>query len=184
MNRRGFLTSCLALAAAPAICRADSLMKIVTPQSQILLPFEYLVHGLQTECVGPGAYVSSVRIYNRALSNWELHQIVSEATGQEHPTIRLDSNGFSLEKGGRELSRSVTPMSVFATPESPATISSKTGGYATLGPDGFGAFGAGVTLPRPSRGVVQGRYPLTHNLEFVDERPSFAEWSKSRRPGK
>lgn len=42
MNRRSFLSSCLALAAAPAIVRADSLMKIV-PRSLIVYPPEVLV---------------------------------------------------------------------------------------------------------------------------------------------
>lgn len=41
MNRRSFLSSCLALAAAPAIVRADSLMKIV-PRSLIVYPPETL----------------------------------------------------------------------------------------------------------------------------------------------
>lgn len=36
MNRRGFLTSMLALAAAPAIVRADSLMRIVPPEVEVL----------------------------------------------------------------------------------------------------------------------------------------------------
>lgn len=36
MNRRGFLQSCLALAAAPAIVRADSLMRIVPRDSGII----------------------------------------------------------------------------------------------------------------------------------------------------
>lgn len=38
MNRRGFLGSILALGAAPAIVRADSLMRIV-PRETLLLPF-------------------------------------------------------------------------------------------------------------------------------------------------
>jgi hypothetical protein len=36
MNRRGFLASCLALGAAPAIVRADSLMRIVPVETTIL----------------------------------------------------------------------------------------------------------------------------------------------------
>lgn len=36
MNRRGFLQSCLALAAAPAIVRADSLMRIVPRDAGII----------------------------------------------------------------------------------------------------------------------------------------------------
>lgn len=37
MNRRGFLSSCLALAAAPAIVRADSLMRIVPREAGVLI---------------------------------------------------------------------------------------------------------------------------------------------------
>ena len=36
MNRRGFLQTCLALAAAPAIVRADSLMRIVPRDTRII----------------------------------------------------------------------------------------------------------------------------------------------------
>lgn len=38
MNRRGFLQTCLALAAAPAIVRADSLMRIVARDTKIIMP--------------------------------------------------------------------------------------------------------------------------------------------------
>lgn len=38
MNRRGFLSSCLTLAAAPAIVRADSLMRIVPREAAVILP--------------------------------------------------------------------------------------------------------------------------------------------------
>ena len=38
MNRRGFLSSILALAAAPAIVRADSLMRIVPVEAEVLVP--------------------------------------------------------------------------------------------------------------------------------------------------
>ena len=38
MNRRGFLQTCLALAAAPAIVRADSLMRIVPRELSLILP--------------------------------------------------------------------------------------------------------------------------------------------------
>lgn len=38
MNRRGFLGSILAAAAAPAIVRAESLMRIIVPSDEIILP--------------------------------------------------------------------------------------------------------------------------------------------------
>ena len=45
MNRRGFLQSCLALSAAPAIVRADSLMRIV-PREVVLLPYQQEIASL------------------------------------------------------------------------------------------------------------------------------------------
>lgn len=44
MNRRGFLASCLALGAAPAIVRADSLMRIMPVETEIL-PASALFYG-------------------------------------------------------------------------------------------------------------------------------------------
>lgn len=38
MNRRGFLASMLALAAAPAIVKAENLMKIYVPRDELILP--------------------------------------------------------------------------------------------------------------------------------------------------
>lgn len=38
MNRRGFLQSCLALAVAPAIVRADSLMRIIPQEVMLFVP--------------------------------------------------------------------------------------------------------------------------------------------------
>jgi hypothetical protein len=38
MNRRGFIGSILAAAAAPAIVRADSLMRIVPVETEVLVP--------------------------------------------------------------------------------------------------------------------------------------------------
>lgn len=37
MNRRGFLQTCLTLAAAPAIVRADSLMRVIPRETTIIL---------------------------------------------------------------------------------------------------------------------------------------------------
>lgn len=38
LSRRGFLTSCLALCAAPAIVRAENLMKLWVPPQRLILP--------------------------------------------------------------------------------------------------------------------------------------------------
>ncbi len=40
MNRRGFLTSILAAGAAPAVVKADSLMKIIVPPERKILVVE------------------------------------------------------------------------------------------------------------------------------------------------
>lgn len=57
MNRRGFLSSILALGAAPAIVRADSLMRVVPRETLILGPVLF-------EPVGE---VSGISIYNKYL---------------------------------------------------------------------------------------------------------------------
>lgn len=46
MNRRSFLQSCLALAAAPAIVRADSLMRIVPRDLTLLMPWQQEIASL------------------------------------------------------------------------------------------------------------------------------------------
>jgi hypothetical protein len=43
MNRRGFLSAILATATAPAIVRAESLMKIAVPEKKILVPNQDLI---------------------------------------------------------------------------------------------------------------------------------------------
>lgn len=42
MNRRGFLGACLAACAAPAIVRADSLMRIIPKETVIIIPLPNL----------------------------------------------------------------------------------------------------------------------------------------------
>ena len=67
MNRRGFIGSILALCAAPAIVRADSLMRIIPPRALILwgdgihddtLAFQALVQGAVVRMVS-GAIIES-----------------------------------------------------------------------------------------------------------------------------
>lgn len=64
MNRRGFLTGILAAACAPAIVRADSLMRIVPREAAIVLPTtEFMIeNGIMTitewnETVPLGGYL-------------------------------------------------------------------------------------------------------------------------------
>ena len=49
MNRRGFLQTCLALAAAPAIVRADSIMRIWTPPQNIGLLRPGIMHMIEMQ---------------------------------------------------------------------------------------------------------------------------------------
>lgn len=63
MNRRGFLSSILALGAAPAIVRADSLMRVVPRETLILGPVLF-------EPVGE---VSGISIYNKYLNRLPMH---------------------------------------------------------------------------------------------------------------
>lgn len=47
MDRRGFLKSMLAAAMAPAVVRAESLMKIYVPPQEIFIPANSIVQGLE-----------------------------------------------------------------------------------------------------------------------------------------
>lgn len=62
MNRRGFLTGILALGAAPAIVRAESLMKIWTPPKELILPtLDITIDNI----VAGGVYKFSYHIKNK-----------------------------------------------------------------------------------------------------------------------
>jgi hypothetical protein len=54
VNRRSFLQNCLALAAAPAIVRADSLMRIMPRSTALIMP--ELVPPITTEAIYQGTY--------------------------------------------------------------------------------------------------------------------------------
>lgn len=78
MNRRSFLQSCILLATAPAIVRADSLMRIAAaPKIQVpLLGYGYLVD------------VESFRLlYPTIAKTWALHysQVTKEFTYLYYP---------------------------------------------------------------------------------------------------
>lgn len=62
MNRRGFLGSILALAAAPAIVRADSLMRIV-PRETILLRGDYWIDARGSTSVIEDAWADDAKFY-------------------------------------------------------------------------------------------------------------------------
>lgn len=68
MNRRSFLSSCLALAAAPAIVRADSLMRIVPRDAGLLiaddmgvvLPIDLITRGALRLAHEKAAFISAI----------------------------------------------------------------------------------------------------------------------------
>lgn len=67
MNRRGFLQTILAACVAPAIVRADSLMRVIPRETTILLPQErFMPHELvvlhqRGYWVSPGDFESVMR---------------------------------------------------------------------------------------------------------------------------
>ncbi len=82
MNRRGFLTSCLALSAAPAIVRAESLMKLwVPPQGLMVEPntLNSFMHSQEftssTWTKVNGIRIRSVFVFNSALTSEELRRL-------------------------------------------------------------------------------------------------------------
>lgn len=46
ISRRGFLKGMLGLAAAPAICKAENLMKIIVPSQELIIPDQKLGRGM------------------------------------------------------------------------------------------------------------------------------------------
>ena len=62
MNRRGFLASCLALAAAPAIVRADSLMRIVPIETTVVPAIDPLVAKLMADEAERAAFAAGLQI--------------------------------------------------------------------------------------------------------------------------
>jgi hypothetical protein len=84
MNRRGFLQTCLALAAAPAIVRAESIMRIWTPPQNIGLLRPGVMHMIQMQRSWLGA----------GTTKWFLD-------GRQVDEIRgVESNGFDLHVDG------------------------------------------------------------------------------------
>lgn len=63
MNRRGFLASCLALCAAPAIVRADSLMRVIPRETGVISDVAYE----WTQYAGPPVIVTFSDIVSETL---------------------------------------------------------------------------------------------------------------------
>jgi hypothetical protein len=90
MNRRGFLTAILIGSAAPAIVRADSLMKIAAPK--ILAIDDYLQ--LPTY------------LYMRVGGIWMFSGACEYMAGDsEHPLVRISKDGQQIIVRGRKNER-------------------------------------------------------------------------------
>ena len=77
MNRRDFLSAMLAACAAPAIVRADSLMRIVPRETTVVTPFE---------AVAVARYMT-------------MDEIVREALREAHKSVKLvNSNSLVWKK--------------------------------------------------------------------------------------
>jgi hypothetical protein len=88
ISRRGFLGAMLAAAAAPAIVRADSLMRIVVPKQEIILPTLNILVG-DTSGLGAGAYTASVWV-KAAGGQWERIAKTFDVAPCERRNITID----------------------------------------------------------------------------------------------
>ena len=78
MDRRGFLSSCLALAAAPAIVRADSLMRVVPREMEFFTLSQPGVVSVWHDISGNGNHLyadTEVVIFSEALSSDEIDKV-------------------------------------------------------------------------------------------------------------
>ena len=88
ISRRGFLGAMLAAAAAPAIVRADSLMQIVVPKQEIILPTLNILVG-DTSGLSAGTYTASVWV-KAAGGQWERIVKTFDVAPRERRNITLD----------------------------------------------------------------------------------------------
>lgn len=171
MNRRGFLQSVAALAFAPAIVRADSLMRVVPVLS--LQPITFW--SPQIESAGGGLFTLSAFVKRGA--HWErISKFAKPPPGETHPTLALSAERGLYVERGEEWSVSVPDQNIeglhYVEPSGGLVIvhpgeQTFTNGPTvkrrfTLGPDGAGFFGLG-SMVLSSTGGRRG-YPLTHNL--------------------
>ncbi len=124
LTRRGFLKTCLAFGAAPAIVKAESLMKLwVPPQdlwvppADIVVPMPEMVletYGAQIEQTRTGEYVASVYFRRAGDNHWQHHSIRTTAPEQPRTSIRPD--GTFEFKDHPTLSHSVTDITHSSIP--------------------------------------------------------------------
>lgn len=92
MNRRGFLTGILAACAAPAIVRADSLMRIVPLDTTIVLPSA--AQTMLAELEAADAFAAGLQ-----LREWSQFDIVRDLTITRYDVIGKGADGNPVQMG-------------------------------------------------------------------------------------
>jgi hypothetical protein len=95
MNRRGFLGAMLGGMAAPAIVKAEHLMKIVAPKQEIILPFK-----LRHQNSISGAHILDMdinSIYDQPIQLYNREKFIAEVTSD---FSRLGYDAKILNLGG------------------------------------------------------------------------------------
>lgn len=170
ITRRGFLKSILALGAAPAIVKAESLMKIWTPPQDIYVPapesFQLWNAQIERSFFGDN-FVGSVWIRQQS-GAWERQTVEVKPTEPGvMPILRVDRKGLGVQSGGTLVARMQSPIADGMAPAQTARIEfhkDRPDGHLTLGdPQGIGFYGAGVTLAYATTEPTS--YPLLHNFD-------------------
>lgn len=170
ITRRGFLKSILALGAAPAIVKAESLMRIWTPPQELYAPaaesFQLWNAQIERSLFGDN-FMGSVWM-RRQCGLWEQQVIEVKPTEPGiMPVLRVDRNGLGVQSGGTIVATMQSPVAEGAVPAQTARIEfhkDRPDGHLTLGDQlGIGFYGAGVTLAYTT--TEPTRYPLLHNFD-------------------
>lgn len=93
LTRRGFLKTCLALAAAPAVVRAESLMKLWVPPQELIVPAQELASAqfmaMQIEAEHGGRYIASALVNTG--SQWVRKAVSGIVDGR--PEMSINAKG-------------------------------------------------------------------------------------------
>jgi len=166
LTRRGFLKSCLALAAAPAIVKAESLMRIVVPQSAIIVPSQEIlsatmtVAGAQIELSPTGTgYIFSCFV--KRSGEWVRESYHTD--GPVQPVVKMHPDG-RIDMGAPHTK--VTNFHYGEPMGTIATISGKPDSYVSLGdPNGMYISQASLCISPPHQHTGGLHYPLIKDFE-------------------
>lgn len=174
ISRRGFLKSCLALAAAPAVIRAESLMKIWTPPQEVWVPPTFTgeqatldLYGAQIERAPftENRFIASVFYRKPGSEAWERN--VFHVEGPLAPIMRITPQGDVTVTGCVTQAYRTTATNPCVGVE-PTQLSGREGSYIELGSEqGVNMHAAGLCLPAPTY------VPAGHHINFPlrGERP-------------